>query len=323
MRRETTIWVRTLAVVVGLATTVSADRLELRTGDVFFGTILRVTEDSVSIQLESGGILSFRTSGVRLIQRKIRGTDTSEIILDRRGDPGEVDDPKNASIRPLLSPPPAKDDPAAKEPTTSPGHNDGPPFSTQPGIGGERTVSRPPGKPLLASRVSSPKHGVSVAPPRSYAPWDGARSAKVPMAFKNARNGATFVVEWQVSTSSVEEVKNHSLRDYSDRFRVFHVVRDGPLPAEGSAGGAPAGWILEVESHVGMLAIRQIQVFYKQKSEVFVLTYSGAAKGFDGLRPAIEASLESFRFDRVVDLDAPEQPARAAAGTAGEAPLGY
>ncbi len=53
-----------------------ADRVELKSGDVFSGKILRVTRDEVAIQIASGGVLTFKISLVKRLRRS--GTDSTE-----------------------------------------------------------------------------------------------------------------------------------------------------------------------------------------------------------------------------------------------------
>ncbi|MCZ6793243.1 MAG: hypothetical protein O7J95_06480, partial [Planctomycetota bacterium] len=46
------------------------DLVELQSGEVFYGRVLRHNKSEVSIQLASGGILSFRISQVRRVRQK-------------------------------------------------------------------------------------------------------------------------------------------------------------------------------------------------------------------------------------------------------------
>ena len=53
-----------------------ADRVELKTGDVFSGKILRETRDEVAIQISGGGVLTFKSSLVKRLRRS--GADSTE-----------------------------------------------------------------------------------------------------------------------------------------------------------------------------------------------------------------------------------------------------
>jgi len=50
--------------LISWASLAAADTVFLRTGEVLHGRVLRATEEEVSIQLDSGGILSFRAGRV-------------------------------------------------------------------------------------------------------------------------------------------------------------------------------------------------------------------------------------------------------------------
>ncbi len=76
--------IATIVLALGLAALIPgtgrADTVVLRTGEVLSGRVLRASTEEVSIQLESGGILSFRGNRVEKVRRQ---NPTGEGVIDR------------------------------------------------------------------------------------------------------------------------------------------------------------------------------------------------------------------------------------------------
>lgn len=92
---------------------IARDTVHLKSGEVFHGRILRANRDEVSVQLESGGIVSFRASRVDRIKRPRPGGEP-EVIVYHTGEPTAAgrQEPRPASPREEAPPAPVMVRPA-------------------------------------------------------------------------------------------------------------------------------------------------------------------------------------------------------------------
>lgn len=294
------------AVVLATALPVRADRIELLTGQVFTGTLLRLTEGEVSIRLDSGGLMSFRLSGVRTVTKTIE--DEGSILLYGK----DKEDP-DASLGPngtiLTSPKP----PASRGSDRATLHvvSLGPDASRAPEP--EVSLGRG-GEPV----VTVPKHHFAVTPPRGFVAWPEGTTGGAVFAYRDPETQSTFLATVRVTRDDLERVKKAALRTYAEQFPTFHVVRDEALEP-GDDAAAPEAWRLEIETRIDGTPIRQTQVFRKRGPEVVILSCSSPAHREKALRERFDESLRSFRFtlDRVpsaprsqtvLDLACPPSP---------------
>src|SRR2546426_6872124 len=163
-----------VALPLQLATPLAADTVVLRTGEVFSGKVLRANQEEVSIQLESGGILSFRANRVGRVRQQGRSVDGSDTIV------------YNAAPEPSLEPAPL---PAA--PASGPG---APPLILRPGA--PATPKEPGTTPMPKDLSSFPLHAhknSAAAIPSSpvSAPVSG---NAVPSRFRDTANGYSLLL---------------------------------------------------------------------------------------------------------------------------------
>ncbi|MGQ9590532.1 MAG: hypothetical protein ACUVYA_09605 [Planctomycetota bacterium] len=247
------------------------DRVELRSGEVLEGRLLRLGEGEVSIELASGGNVTFRLSVVRAV-RRANPDGVSAVVYsadEAEGGPGGRPSQISSEAR--------WDSVGHEEPLR--------PHSAKP--------SR--AETLLGAAVRVPRRGFSVAPPRSLAPWPEGESPSVPVAYRDPATQATFTASTRASSDPIEEVKQAAVRGYGDRFPSFHVVRDERLEPPGAQEAS--AWVVEIEGKAAGAAVRQLQVFLKNGPTIVTLTYSCALEHFKRLSEAFLASVDSFRFE--------------------------
>jgi hypothetical protein len=89
-------------------------------------------------------------------------------------------------------------------------------------------------------------------------------------------------------------VKKNALRSYTEQFKVFNVVRDEKLVPRDKT--APDVWLVEIDSRLGSISVRQIQLFTRSAEHVVILTYSAMGENYAKYLPSFVKSMESFRF---------------------------
>lgn len=274
-----------------------ADRLELMSGDVFSGKILRLNDQEVSIQLYSGGIMSFRLSGVRSVRQVSRSGDVSRVLFERSSRRGPL------SLTPEPAPDPSGALPLpARLPGTGPAEGTG-------GSGAETTPDPPPsagseesptpGTTTPAGRRSEdeledPDYGYSLFPPRDFVAWQEAASDNL-RAYKDPITLTSFTIATYPSADAVKKIVDNAVRTYSERYSTFHVVRNDELDVPG-ARKERAARILEVEGRIGSIAVRQLQLFATNRDGTIVLTYSATNENYPRFSVLFEESIRSFRL---------------------------
>ena len=290
-----------LAVVLAAFVEARADRVELRTGEVLVGRILRHNDEEVSIQLKTGGVVSFKWS---VIQRIRKGTETYEKSQDLPRPPAPP--AERSTVRKKAGPPPdrtaapkpvpPKAGPAPREPEPLP--------TTKPAL--QRAPAPAPPEPAENS-ITDDERGFSVAPPKGLVPRPEARSEVVPIAFVDPFTRASFTVSAYPSNDTVLQVKKSTLRSLTDNFSVFRVLRDEKLQRDGK-DAEPETWAVEIESKVGTTSIRQIQVFTRTERCVIILSYSATVDTFSRHEAAFTQSFLSFRAVSVPEKSTPVDP---------------
>jgi hypothetical protein len=257
-----------------------ADRIELRTGQVFTGKLLRLTDGEVSIRLDSGGTMTFRLSGVRSVSRADEDEGSILVYGKDREDP-------DASLGPngtILATPKAPEDQGKGAAPLNVLRREG--DATEP-----RVRSGQRGEVV----VSVPKHHFALTPPRGFVAWPEGTTGGAVLAYREPATQSTFLVTVQATKEDLERVKKSALRAYAEQFPTFHVIEDEAIgPKEDSA--PPQAWRLEIETRLEGAPFRQMQVYRKRGSEVVVVSCAAAARDAERLREAFEESLQSFRF---------------------------
>jgi hypothetical protein len=273
--------------------TLRADRIELRTGEVLVGKILRNNQEEVSIQLATGGVLSFKWSAIRRVRKGTETYEKSEEV-PRAGAPTErpaakkkTHAPKKPAVarpsQPVTNPPPWTNGRTAdKEPVAGP-------------VKGPVTRKPSPEEVEAAeSSITDAERGFSVAPPKGFVPRPESRSEVVPMAFVDPFTRATFTVSAYPSSDTVLQVKKSTLRSLTENFSSFRVLRDEKLRRDGK-DAEPEAWVVEVESKVGATSVRQLQVFTRSERCVVILSYSATLDSYPRHEEAFAWSLLSYR----------------------------
>jgi hypothetical protein len=254
-----------------------ADRLELLSGEVFNGRVLRVNHQEASIQLSSGGIISFRISGVRSIRKNSEESGESKLVFERPpakdtlggpGLPGKVPVPSLGGSRP-----------------PKPGEPKPPPLPGTP---------QSPTK-LPEGAVVNSAHGFALVPPQGFVVWPEAQSPSVPLAYRDPFTQTSFTVAAYASTDTLVNLKNSALRAYTQQFKVFHVIRDEAVRSQEGLRG-PEAWLIEVQGRLGEVMIHQVQLFARGERAAVVLTYSATAEDYPRFQQAFLKTMESFSF---------------------------
>ncbi len=276
-----------MAIPVSRAT--ATDSLLLVTGELFSGTVLRITRREVSIQLASGGILSFRRNRVQTIRRWLPGELTPDVFdLDDVVDPT----PSTPSNPPTFRPNPNSIPIVPSPPPITPRSPSTPQVPVQPVISTPVVpvqVSVIPARP--GDRTKGPVW--SIEAPRGFErigrqdPDDILRSWVEP-----ASQAAVLLAHYYVEVSA-EEFKKQILATYPGRQRP-RLHRDLPLNRDGEGGYN--GWIVELEQVLGGSSVRQLHLYAKSSSGVFVLRCTAPSTNYPALSSFFEESLHSFRL---------------------------
>ena len=270
----------------------AADRIELETGEVLVGKILRVTKSEVSIQISGGGVLSFRLANVRRIRKypgKGEETEESVLIYEKPGLQEKKDEKaekEKVETADPASPIPKAPPPAEKKASSPPSQ-------------------RRPDQP--ENTVTDKKNGFAVAPPKGLVVWPESQSETVPLAFQDPFSRASFTVSMYPSTGSIEEFKNAALRSYTGQFKVFRVLREERLKQDAKEV-EPEAWIVEIETRLGSVTVHQVQIFTRNRTKAFILTYSVSGDNYPKYQDVFEKSLESFHLLEPTEKPAPSPP---------------
>jgi len=245
----------------------------LRTGEIFSGTVLRANRDEVSIQLDSGGVMSFRSQRVERVIRRGAVIEYNAPVAAKP--PGAAEGANKGPASESSRPPPS-------ELSSFPLHAEMPDPSGDPKAG-----------PASGTRFSDSGEGYSLTLPARFRPWD-ANLPLVQRAFRNAGQMANLTISLNETEESLEDIKNGIVKLLAKRSGV-KLVRQSPHPVLGAKNGE--GWILEVDDSSAAVSVRQVQLLTKKGRKFFVITWSASSRDFAALAKVFEASARSFRFE--------------------------
>jgi hypothetical protein len=277
-----------------------ADRVELDSGEIFTGKVLRVNDHEASIQLAGGGIISFSLSAIRSIRRSGDGEEESIVVYEKPSETPKVSPVQGALDASATVPQPRPLSPSATADSGSP------PSARS---GGEAPPAEAPKKTEEPGPAEEPAifeaQGLSVCPPRGFLPWPAGKSPTIPLAFRDPVSRASLTIATYDTEDTPDEIKRNALRSCADQFKTFHVVRDALLAVPGIPAKSGAR-ILEIECRIGNVLIRQTQVILQRRDKALVLTYSATGDAVESSRRGIARSLQSLRLsESAVDAPAP------------------
>jgi hypothetical protein len=279
------------AAAVLVTASLLADRVVLTSGEVLDGKVVRLHDREVSIRLHSGGVLSFRASQLRLVRLEHKNGTFSTRIYQK--------DERSAAPSGPPEPPPAAGSgaPSARKA--------GPPrdlVSLPPPAAGAREApsprpppqAAPPPPELLAVTAAGaitddqrrfrvvPPPGLLKAPPSPGEP-------EVVHSYHDPFTHTTFTVAAYSSGDPLVEIKRKVASSYSNQFNSFRVIREKQLE------GTPyEGWLVEVKSELGDVAMHQMQLFARSGPDVLILTYSAAEEQWPRYHDSFQQSMDSF-----------------------------
>lgn len=252
----------------------ATDLLELKTGEVFYGKILRHSDKEVSIELASGGVLSFRMESVKRVRNESSDSDEEEAVDEKKRE--------TPPLPPVLPPPPARKAPPVPV-AAPPERPEAAPIDKKPDVEEEQNV------------VTDSIRGFAVATPRGFVSWPEAQSPSVPLAVRDAITQSSFTISTYPSEDSVLDIKRNTIRSYTEQFKTFSVHRDEKIEKD-PTGAEPEAWLIEIQSRLGEVTVWQLQLFTKRDAEVFILTYSATEDMYEKSKQSFEKSVGTFRF---------------------------
>ncbi len=265
-----------LSLLVSSAHAAEKDTVLLVTGELLAGKVLRMNEKEVSIKLQSGGIITFKSNHVSKIRRWVPGRDMPEVVIFDTQPPRDVDSGSDSR----------------------PGSGDVPVL--RPMIGGD--VIQAVKHEAPRDWYFEPPPGFEVAPPDKHPEaervWiDPVVQAKVVLSAHSVQAATPE----QLRLSTIAELG--ALKD-------TRIVRDQALERGGDGGYR--GWILELEHTVTGRPVRQIELYTRARNRTFVLSYTCPIADYPSLARFFEESLESFRMISPIETskDAPGRPSR-------------
>ncbi len=282
----------------------AADTVFLRTGEVLHGRVLRASEEEVSIQLDSGGILSFRAGRVDKVRQYKPGASTADVIVYNQKGPIEEGRPPTPSGAPptngnLLggtrersgtesgpgTPRGGEAKPSASEISSFPLH------SQKLAVGATEAGD---GRRVALERFRDAASGYSVVPPLGFVPWtDDTRPRQVLRAFKEPTTHANFTITAHDSSEGLDQIKTQLVNLIRGKAQV---LKESRCEIPGPAGGFP-GWLIEMEHSLEQTKVRQLQLIVKSGKRTFFVTCSAAENHYGDLSIPFEDSLGSFRID--------------------------
>ena len=287
-----------------------ADQVELHTGEIFKGKILRHNEEEVSIKLEKGGVMSFKWPAIRKAKKgsEVLGRKSEQVVraseripVKRKAPPAPPN--TRSPVEPIQSAQPVQPLPPVQPIVL----DDPPRAETQPSVGPSVQTVSPDEQPKDArpeeNLFTDEERRFAMAPPQGFVRSPDQQSRAIPHAFTEPFTRSTLTVASYPTTDSLIQVKKNALGSYTERYKVFRVTREEKLPRD-KTDTAPEAWVVEIENKLGNIVVRQIQVFTKRDQDVIVLTYSATVENFKKYEEAIGKSILSFRF-----LDPPPDPA--------------
>jgi hypothetical protein len=292
----------------------AADTVVLKTGEVFNGRVLRVTKDEVSIQLDSGGILSFRLGRVDRIRQPdpVRGGSREYIVKDHDG-AGESSDPAGAGEKAKDAGAPGSAGDKVGPPQVSGPKEEGPTGHREALSGFPLHALRAPSAAPPASvtgwtgptKVLVPDKGYSIVPPPGFETWSDPKLPPVLRGFIDPLTQANITVSVYDSDEPLDRIKEGIVALLSRQSRS-KVVREERREVSGPEGYK--GWYISMETPISGTTVEQVQLIAKSARKVFVVTCSAAVRKEINFDRAFDACLDSFRIESDEKADAaPEE----------------
>lgn len=288
-----------LLALVTLGAASPGDRIELRTGEVIYGRVLRSNAREVSIQLRGGGILSFRRSQVRQVRSRAFPNEREDASA-QRGERRRANEPEQgaASPRATSSGRAARSSVRRANPVrvAVPADDTGPTASTG------SPEPAPLGDPILDRT-----YRFSIRPPASFVPTEELVAAEgVLHGYRDPLTRASLVIAVYRSDEPLVAVKKKVTHAYRSGSSGFRVLQDIPL-----SRATFEGWKVEAEQALGATTTRRLHLFVRSGQDIVIFTYGAPEEEWPRLERAIAGSVESLR-----QLDDTETPA----GGAGDTP---
>lgn len=292
------------------------DTVVLKTGEFFSGKVLRMNSDEVSIQLESGGILSFRLNRVEQIRRMgtVEYGKESPLGREPEQDPKSAGDTmKSVPFTPLAEKQPR----AAREKDDGNASRGAGPLSAFP-----LHSKKDPSVSDSSARVVDSEKGYSIVPPGGFKPWADQKLPPMIRGFMDPSTQSNLTISTYDTEESLERIKS-GISSLLKQHSGAKILKESRRTMPGPNGYT--GWVLSIQSVVGETAVHQLQLLAKDGHRAFVVTYSSSAKHYPSFARAFEESLESFRIERDGE-PAPGGPGaaelKASAGFSGAQPAG-
>jgi hypothetical protein len=290
-----------LAIVAAIGTSAArpaaADMVVLKTGEVFYGQILRATSEEVYIKLESGGVLSFRANRVERINERGKEASLESAVQKGMGE--------GAPPRTDRQPPSSKDEATAAEAPGDPVF----PVHASAGPDARSAQDRTAGKGIEPRQVQVDGSSLRLPPGFRCEPPGGASPAagearKGPALFRHKATGAEISAEW--SSSSLEKA-----RESLARLAAAHggkVVREVRRSLPGSKGVTARTLTVAHDSK----GIKEIHVLAEKGERVFRLTLRAADTDLPRLSMDFEECVDSLRIEEGAAIPGTEKaPERA------------
>jgi hypothetical protein len=278
------------------------DTVVLKTGEFFSGKVLRMNADEVSIQLESGGILSFRLNRVEQIRRlgTVEYGKENPMAKESEQDPrAPGDSMKSVPFTPLSEKPSRAANADGSRPAGRREKDDGK-ASRNAGLlsGFPLHSKKDPSVSDSSARVVDSEKGYSIVPPGGFKSWSDQKLPPMIRGFMDPATQSNLTISTYDSDESLERIKN-GIASLLKQHSGAKILKESRRTMPGPHGYT--GWVLSIQAVVGETAVHQLQLLAKDGHRAFVVTYSSSAKYYPSFAQAFEQSLESFRIERNAD----------------------
>jgi hypothetical protein len=260
------------------------DHVTLRTGELFSGQVLRITDREVAIQLDSGAFISFRRFHIKKVQRYLPGQELPEII--------DFDNLPTSD----------REDGLATTETSTPASPISP--NSTPGIDGNIDAESPI---LIGSALSNtpPTDFLDVVTSEEGEDW----TFRVPSGFElwHPDEGIEVVEAWMDPvTQAVITVSIHPQIGSGEDYRALtlgtlqrtlqpRIFRDQPIKDRDDEE-KPNGWLVDTEQTIAGNATRQLQLFVNRNDKTYILRCSSPAEIFKKYVDHFEECVRSFQI---------------------------
>ncbi|MBI4584476.1 MAG: hypothetical protein HY717_10685 [Planctomycetes bacterium] len=276
----------------------------MKSGDLFYGKVLRANKEEVSIKLGSGGIISFKASQVYRVRRWLKDKDMPEVIFYNEE---RIQEPDPGLTQPRVVPPaPPSPRPSESEP-----------------IQEEKTAivapAKPAQEPLVIRELS--KWGWSFKPPTGFEIQSARGASEIVEAWSDPKTQSAIVFSavrtFNASAVAMEKYRELKLKEWSEGGKA-PTFRDKPIQRGGEGGYK--GWILELERPAPGKPIHELHLFVQGGDAIFLLSFRAPISEYPTLALSFEESLQSFRL---YPIKVDEEPKGVwPSGPAGEKPQG-